>query len=112
MTVQSTTTETSRGYVAPAEDSLLRLALKGDAAVTALNAVAYLAGFALLDGSLGVPAPLLVSVGAFLLAFAGLVGRLSTQPVMARAAVAGVIAANALGVAGLATLQYLGLRSA
>jgi len=136
-----TTTTTTRAHVSPAHDSLLRLALKGDAAITALNAVAYLAAFALLDGWLGVPAALLIGVGAFLLAFAAFVGRLSTQPEMARAAVAGVIAANvlwvidsaivlavdafsptlagqiviavqALGVAGLATLQYLGLRRA
>ena len=140
MTVQSTTT-TSRGLVAPAEDSLLRLALKGDAAITALNAVAYLAAFAVLDGWLGVPAGLLIGVGAFLLAFAAFVGRLSAQDAMPRAAVAGVIAVNALwvvdsaillavdafgptlagqlviavqaaGVAGLAALQYLGLRRA
>ena len=140
MTAQSTTT-TARGLVAPAPDSLLRLALKGDAAITALNAVAYLAAFALLDGWLGVPAALLIGVGAFLLAFAAYVGRLSAQAEMARAAVAGVIAVNAVwvvdsaillavdgfgptlagqlviavqaaGVAGLAALQYVGLRRA
>ena len=141
MTAHTTAPATTRAVVAPAEDSLLRLALKGDAAITALNAVAYLAAFALLDGWLGVPAALLIGAGAFLLAFAAFVGRLSTQREMARAAVAGVIAVNALwvidsaivlavdafsptlagqlviavqavGVAGLATLQYLGLRRA
>jgi hypothetical protein len=141
MTAQTTTARAPRGLVAPAQDSLLRLALKADAAITALNAVAYLAAFAVLDGWLGVPAALLVAVGAFLLAFAAFVGRLATRPAMPRAAVAGVIAANAIwvvdsvivlavdafsptlagqvvigvqavGVAGLATLQSLGLRRA
>ncbi len=141
MTAHTTVPEATRAVVTPAEDSLLRLALKGDAAITALNAVAYLAAFWLLDGWFGVPAALLIAVGAFLLAFAGFVGRLAGRHAMPRAAVAGVIAANALwvvdsvialavdawsptvagqvviavqalGVAGLATLQYLGLRRA
>ena len=141
MTAHTTASATTRAVVAPAEDSLLRLALKGDAAITALNAVAYLGAFWLLDGWLGLPPALLIGVGAFLLAFAAFVGRLATRPAMARAAVAGVIGANALwvldsviavavdawsptlggqiviavqaaGVAGLAALQYFGLRRA
>jgi hypothetical protein len=139
--MDTTTSHTLPRSLAPADDSLLRLALKGDAAVTALNAVAYLGAFALLDGWFGVPAALLIGVGAFLLAFAGFVGRLAARPEMGRAAVVGVIAVNALwvvdsvialavdafsptlagqiviavqaaGVAGLAALQYLGLRRA
>jgi hypothetical protein len=80
--------------------SLLRLALGLDAAVTAVNAVAYLAAFALLDGWLGVPTALLIGVGAFLLGFAALVGRLATRPEPAREAVVAVIAANAAWAAG------------
>jgi hypothetical protein len=125
----------------PADATLLRLALKLDAGVTALNGIAYLAGFALLDGALGVPPALLLGVGAFLVVFAAFVGRLAISETPNRAAVIGVIAANALwaidsvlllaadgftptlagqiviavqaaGVAGLAALQYEGLRRA
>jgi hypothetical protein len=73
---------------------LLRFALQLDAAVTAVNAAAYLAGFWLLDGWLGLPAALLAGAGAFLLGFAAFVGRLATQARPARAAVIGVIAVN------------------
>ena len=125
----------------PAGATLLRLALKLDAGVTALNGVAYLAGFALLDDALGVPPALLIGVGAFLLAFAAFVARLGMSETPNRAAVICVIAANVLwaidsvlllaadgftptlagqvvigvqaaGVAGLAALQYAGLRRA
>ena len=140
MTAYATTTTTTK--TAAARDlGLLRLALGLDAVITAVNAVAYLAAFALLDGWLGVPTGLLIGVGAFLLAFAALVGRLATRPQPPRAAVIAVIEANAAwavasfallalgtfsptlageiviavqaaGVAGLAALQYAGLRRA
>jgi len=141
MSVQSTTTPARRATATTASDGLLRFALRADAAITAANAVVYLAAFALLDGWLGVPAGLLVGVGAFLLAFAAFVGRLATRPEISRAAVTGVIAVNvvwvvdsvlllavdgfsptlagqlvvafqAAGVAALAALQYAGLRRA
>jgi len=124
-----------------ADAGLLRFALRLDAAITAANGLAYLAAFWLLDGALGVPGAFLAGVGAFLLAFAAFVGRLSAQPSPARGAVIAVIAANvlwaldsalllaadwftpttagqvvvalqAVGVAGLAALQYAGLRRA
>ena len=120
---------------------LLRFALRVDAAITAANAVAYLALFWLLDGAFGVPAAFLAGVGAFLLVFAVFVGRLAAQDSPHRGAVIAVIAANVLwaldsalllgadwfspttagqvvialqaaGVAGLAALQYAGLRRA
>jgi hypothetical protein len=101
----------------------------------------YLALCWLLDGWLGVPAAFLAGVGAFLVAFAAFVGRLAAQASPARGAVIAVIAANvmwaldsalmlvadwfsptvagqvvialqAAGVAGLAALQYAGLRRA
>ena len=126
----------------PATDAgLLRFALRLDAAITAANGVAYLALCWLLDGAFGVPAAFLAGVGAFLVAFAAFVGRLAAQPAPARGAVLAVIAANAVwaldsalllaadwfsptvagqvvialqaaGVAGLAALQYAGLRRA
>ena len=120
---------------------LLRFALRLDAAITAANGAAYLALCWLLDGRLGVPAAFLAGVGAFLVAFAAFVGRLAAQPSPARGAVVAVIGANVLwaldsalllaadwlsptgagqvvialqaaGVAGLAALQYAGLRRA
>jgi hypothetical protein len=122
-----------------ATGSLLRFALTADAAVTGANALAYLAGATLLDAWLGVSTGMLLGVGAFLAVYAALVLRLATRPAMPRAAVAAVIAANALwavdslialgfdwfspttagqiviavqavGVAALAALQYEGLR--
>jgi hypothetical protein len=124
-----------------ADAGLLRFALRLDAAITAANGIAYLALFWLLDGWLGVPGAFLAGVGAFLLVFAAFVGRLSAQAMPHRGAVIAVIAANALwaldsmlllaadwfspttvgqvvialqaaGVAGLAALQYTGLRRA
>ena len=135
------TTITSPIRAAVAGPGLLRLALKLDAGVTAASGLAYLAGFALLDSFLGVPAALLIGVGAFLLVYAAFVGLLSTSERPNRTAVIAVIAANALwaidsllllavdgfspdlagqiviavqavGVAGLAALQYAGLRRA
>jgi hypothetical protein len=126
---------------AAAGTGLLRLALTVDAAVTAASAVAYLCGFALLDGAFGVPQAFLIGVGAFLLAYAAFVARIARSERPNRVAVIGVIAANVLwaldsvlllavdgltptlagqiaiavqaaGVAGLAALQYAGLRRA
>jgi hypothetical protein len=141
MTAQSTAAGTRAAAETAASDGLLRFALKTDAAMTAANGLAYLAGFALLDGWLGVPAALLAGVGAFLLAFAVFVGRVATQREISRLAAGGIVAANLLwaadsvillvvdgftptlagqiviavqaaGVAGLAALQYAGLRRA
>lgn len=122
-----------------ADGGLLRFALTLDGVVTGAMGVAFVAGAALLDGWLGLPASLLVAVGAFLAAYGALVLRLATRPV--RGAVIAVIAANAVwaldtllalaldwheptvagqvviavqavGSAGFAALQYLGLRRA
>src|SRR3954452_17774538 len=79
-----------------ADLGLLRVALELDAAVTAASGVAYLAGFALLDGVLGLPEALLIGVGAFLLAYAAFVARLAGAARPNRAAVTAVIAANAV----------------
>jgi len=135
MTAHTATTITT------ADAGLLRFALRLDAAITAANGVAYLALCWLLDGWLGVPTAFLAAVGAFLLAFAAFVGRLSARPSPNRVAVSAVIAANVLwaldsvlllavdgfgptvagqvvvavqaaGVSGLAALQYAGLRRA
>ena len=123
----------------PATGGLLRFALLLDGVATGANGVLYLAGAPLLDGWLGLPTEMLVVVGAFLIVYAALVLRLATRPEMPRIAVVAVIAANALWVvdsllalafdwftpttagqvliavqavlvAGLAALQYVGLR--
>jgi hypothetical protein len=122
-----------------ATGGLLRFALMLDGVATGANGVLYLAGAPLLDGWLGLPAAMLAAVGAALIVYAGLVLRLATRPAMPRPAVVAVIAANALWVvdsfialaldwftptlagqvviavqavlvAGLATLQYAGLK--
>jgi hypothetical protein len=120
---------------------LLRLALVADAAVTGANAVAYLAGAFVLDSLLGVPAGLLLALGAFLGVYSALVLRLATRPSIPRAGVLAVIDANvlwaaaslfvlaldtftpdaggqvwiavqAVAVAGFGALQWIGLRRA
>ena len=126
----------------PAADAgLLRFALRLDAAVSAANGIAYLALVCLLDGWLGVPGAFLAAVGAFFVAYAAFLGRLSAQAAPHRGAVIAVIAGNvlwaldsalllaadwfsptaagqvvialqALGVVALAALQYAGLRRA
>ena len=122
-----------------ATGGLLRFALTLDGVATGANGVLYLAGAPLLDGWLGLPTEMLMAVGAFLIVYAALVLRLATRPSMPRAAVVAVIAANLLWavdslialtadwftpttvgqvliavqavlVAGLAALQYVGLK--
>ncbi len=131
--------DTTETLVTPSETGggLLTFALTLDGVVTSANGVALLAGAALLDHWLGLPASLLVAVGAFLTVYGALVLKLARRPV--RAAVIAVIAANAVwaadtllalaldwhdptpagqlviavqavGCAGFAALQYLGLR--
>ena len=121
-----------------ADTGLLRFALRLDAAVSAANGVTL---FWLLDGWLGVPGGFLAAVGAFFVAYAAFVGRLSAQASPHRGAVIAVIAGNvmwaldsalllatdwfspttagqvvialqAIGVAGFAALQYAGVRRA
>ena len=122
-----------------ATGGLLRFALTLDGVATGANGVLYLAGAPLLDSWLGLPTEMLMAVGAFLIAYAVLVLRLATRPAIPRAAVVAVIAANVLWVvdslialaldwftpttlgqvliavqavlvAGLAALQYAGLK--
>jgi hypothetical protein len=131
--------QTTLSPATAADGALLRFALKADALVTGINAFVYLAAFAVLESWLGVPTALLIGVGAFLAVYAALVWRLATRPAMPAPAVAVVIAGNvlwavdslialgldwfsptlagqvviavqAVGVAGFAAIQYLGLR--
>jgi hypothetical protein len=122
-------------------DRLLPTVLLVDAGVTGLNGAAYLAGAALLDDVLGLPADALRGVGVLLLGFALAVGAVARRAPVNPPAVRAVVAANAgwvaastaaavagwagpttLGtvwialqaavVAGFAVLQWAGLRSA
>jgi hypothetical protein len=127
--------------LATTRSDLLRLALVADAAVTGANAVVYLAGAYVIDSVLGVPAELLLALGAFLAVYSALVLRIATRPAIPRGGVLAVIGANlmwaagslvvltldtftpdaagqvwialqAVVVAGFAALQYVGLRRA
>jgi hypothetical protein len=118
---------------------LLRLALIADAAATAATGLLMVVATRVLATWLGIPATLLWYAGLVLLPYAAIVGYLGTRTTVARVAVWVVIAANlawaldsvllvasgwidltmlgygfviaqALFVAALAELQYLGLR--
>ncbi|WJV48627.1 hypothetical protein [Streptomyces flavofungini] len=78
------------------DDSLARLTLKLDAAVTGPNGLAYLALAQFLDSFLGLDAALLYPVGAFLLLYAAAVQFTATRPRVARPALAAIITANLL----------------
>ena len=128
--------DTTETLVTPREagGALLKFALTLDGVVTSANGIALLAGAALLDEWLGLPASLLVAVGAFLTVYGGLVLKLAGRPVKAAVVAVNVvwaadtllalaldwheptlagqlvIAVQAVGCAGFAALQYLGLR--
>ncbi|HEX8103703.1 MAG TPA: hypothetical protein VF533_13890 [Solirubrobacteraceae bacterium] len=75
--------------------SLLRTALKLDAAVTGANAAAYLAAAEPLSDLFGLPVAQLRATGAFLALFAAAVWLVGTRDAIPRGAVRAVIAANA-----------------
>ncbi|MFF3951837.1 hypothetical protein ACFYY1_01375 [Streptomyces sp. NPDC001890] len=120
-------------------DRLLRFALVSDVLLTGANGIGYLALATVLDSFLGVPRSVLYPVGAFLVVYALWVLTVSRQENIGRGAVALVIALNTawavagvvmvavdaltatgagdfwivfqgLSVAGMAALQYAGLR--
>ena len=83
---------------APARSSLLRLALRLDAVVTAANGAAYLLAAPLITDLLGLPMGWLRGIGAFLLLFGAGVWAVAARPTPP--AVVPVVAANALWAAG------------
>ncbi|MFD9885439.1 hypothetical protein ACFWZT_28715 [Streptomyces alboflavus] len=92
--------QSERGTTNPRhEDSLARLTLKLDAAVTGPNGLAYLALAQVLDSFLGLEAALLYPVGAFLLLYAAAVQFTATRPRIARPALTAIITANLLWTA-------------
>jgi hypothetical protein len=92
---------------APPAPSLLRLALRLDAVVTAANGAAYLLAAPLLADLLGLPAGWLRGVGVFLLLFGVGVGTVAARP--APPAVGTVVAANALWAAGSLVVAAAGV---
>ncbi|WP_448608451.1 hypothetical protein [Geodermatophilus sp. URMC 60] len=94
---------------APAVPSLLRLALRLDAVVTAANGAAYLLAAPLLDDLLGLPSGWLRGVGVFLLLFGAGVWAVAARPTSP--AVGTVVAANALWVAGSVLVAATGVGS-
>lgn len=88
-------------FPAPAHrtPSVLRVALGADAGVTAVNAVGYLFGAAVIGPVLGAPPGLLVGLGTFLAAYAAVVGAIALRRVIAPAGAWTVVAANCAWVA-------------
>ncbi|MDG9701414.1 hypothetical protein [Streptomyces sp. DH37] len=96
---------TTRPAPVPAALPLLRRLLALDAAVTGVNAVAYLALSGLLGRLLGVDTGLLLGAGAFLLPYSAGVGFLASRPVPPAPWVRVVVEGNLLwALAGAAAL--------
>jgi hypothetical protein len=92
-------------------ETLLRLVLKLDAAVTGANGVAYLAAAEPLEDRLGVSAGLLRPIGAFLVLFAGAVWFVATRRVVPRTAVLAIATANAVWALGSLVFAAAGASS-
>lgn len=92
---------------APTSPSLLRLALRLDAVVTAANGAAYLLAGPLLTDLLGLPAGWLRGIGVFLLLFGLGVWIVAARP--APPAVGTVVAANVLWAAGSLVVAAAGV---
>ncbi len=94
------TTSAAASTAAPAtrlrSPGLLRQALRLDALVTGLNGAAYLAAAPFLDDLLGLPAGPLQAVGAFLLAYSGVVWAVGSRPRIDPRAAGAVVVVNLL----------------
>jgi hypothetical protein len=82
------------GPGAAGRDRPLRLALRLDAAASGALGVLLAAGGALLDDLLGIPAAVLVPVGAFLVLYAAGLWLVGSRPRVSRPAVWAVVAGN------------------
>ena len=87
---------------------LLRLAVQVDAAVSGAMALMLSFGAGLLAPVLGLPEPLLLESGLFLIAYAALVGWLGSRATMPRGLVLLIIAGNALWTLGSIALLFSG----
>ncbi|GAB7189649.1 hypothetical protein NUM3379_03550 [Kineococcus sp. NUM-3379] len=104
----TSTVPAGRASAAGTASPLLRPLLCADAAVTGLNAAAYLAAAPLLAGVLGLPGGALRAAGAFLLTYALAVLYLGTRARPPRGAVVVVVAVNALWALGSVFLAVTG----
>ena len=86
----------------------LRWALKADAAVTALNGLAYLAAATILSSLLGLPTTLLRALGCVLVVYAAIVLLVATRRALPSNAVWAVIILNALWALDSAVLVAAG----
>ena len=104
------TTSTTDLTNAPATEPspLLRVALTLDAAVTAVNGVAYLAAAGPIGDLLGLEPALLRGAGAFLLAFACVVALAARDARPPRTLVLAIVAANGLWAAGSLVVAIAG----
>jgi hypothetical protein len=104
----STTTATTARSTGRDREAILRLVLRLDALVTAANGAAYLVLAGPLEDLLGLEPALLRPAGALLLVFAAAVWTVAGQRSIPRAPVLGVVAVNALWVAGSLALAVFG----
>ncbi len=86
----------------------LRRAIQGDAIITGAMAVLLVAAAGLLGPLLNLPESLLREVGIFLVVYAALVGFLGSRELMPKFAVCLVIAANALWAINSIALLFTG----
>src|SRR5829696_458761 len=86
----------------------LRRALLADALVTGAVALLQTFGAGLLTPLLGLPHPLVLETGLFLIAYSALVGWLGNRQSMPKALVAIVIAGNAAWAVGSIALMFSG----
>lgn len=130
---------TAQTYPQTVRSSLLRRTILADAVVCGLGGIALLAGAGPLAAALGIPWAALLGVGLVLPPYAALLWRIGTRPTITRGTAWALIAVNllwvvesvallafgwlpltpagwwtvalvALGVAGFAEAEYLGLR--
>lgn len=80
----------------PAGRTLLRVALKLDAAVSGANGAAYVVAAGPLGGVLGLSPSLLRAAGVFLVAFAAFVWLAGSRRVVSRSAVIAIVSVNVL----------------
>jgi hypothetical protein len=108
------TTSTAAGNAARTPtrpDSLLRLALRLDAVVSAANGAAYLLATPVLVDLLGLSGGLLRGVGVFLLVYALAVWSVGARPRISGAAVEAVVVGNALWAVGSIVVVVTGFGS-
>lgn len=99
MSIETTTSAPSlRRLTGNDPAATLRQVVGFDAALCAVNGLAYLAGAAALDSVLGLPATFLRWVGLFLVAYVALVAVVATRPTLPRLGVRAVVDGNAAWV--------------